>query len=516
MRSTEESALLAIAAGAGVDVRDRVTLWRERVAQDRPMIELVRSADVKYGVIQNRTSASRARITAHRRRPAGLDRGRLPHPSWTLRPGESVSSRVDEALSIINASAGTHAFVGVFAEEARADARALDERARAGDRMGALYGAIVAVKDIISVRGWSMSGGSRALRCPIADQDAEIVRRLRSADGVLIGTTNLHALAYGPFSTSSDSGPVRNPLRPDAVAGGSSGGSAAALVVGAVDLAVGTDTAGSIRIPGALCAVVGLKGTYGEAPMAGVHPLAPSLDHVGPMARSVTDAAVGWEVLSGMGLDPALRVRESLQGIVVADLGDAVREGLDPPVRAAFDSALETAVSLGARVRHIDLPDLHRAAGVMLCTIGPEALDVHRELLRDRATLLPEDVRLRLEASIFVQASDYVRAQRLRVRLAAQLNAALEVADVVLLPTVPIIAPALDALEGKVSDGAWTTRAAMSRFTLLGNLTGHPAVTIPWARDHAGAGIGIQLIGAHRGEAEMLSVGSALEHARHS
>lgn len=422
-----------------------------------------------------------------------------------------MAARVEEALAIIAAEAEGNAFTCVLAQEARAMARTLDERARAGEPMGSLYGARIAVKDMMAVRGRVASAGTRAFKSRVADCDAEVLRRLRAADGVLIGTTNLHALAYGPFSTSSDSGPVRNPLRPDAVAGGSSGGSAAALAMGAVDLAVGTDTAGSIRIPGALCAVVGLKGTYAQLPMAGVHPLAPSLDHVGPMARSVTDAAVGWEVMAGGRLDTVLSPPTSLEGVVLADLGDAVRQGLDAPVRAALEAALDAAVRLGARVRPVDLPDLHRAPGVMLCTIGPEALEVHRTLLQRRASLLPEDVRLRLEAGAFVQAADYVQAQHLRARLRGQLSAALEVADVVLLPTLPIIAPALDALDATVSDGAWTTRSAMSRFTLLANLTGHPAVTIPWARDHAGAGIGVQLIGPRHGEAVLMGIAAALE-----
>ena len=422
-----------------------------------------------------------------------------------------MAGRVEEALASIDAAAEGNAFTCVLAQEARETARILDERARSGELMGRLYGASIAVKDIMAVSGQVVSAGTRAFKGRLADRDAEVVRRLRAADGVVIGMTNLHALAYGPFSTSSDSGPVRNPRRLDAVAGGSSGGSAAALAMGAVDLAVGTDTAGSIRIPSALCAVVGLKGTYGEAPMTGVQPLAPSLDHVGPMARTVSDAALAWEVMSGARLDPALNPRESLEGVVVADLGDAVRAGLDPPVRDGLEAALAAAVRLGARVRPVELPDLHRAPGVMLCTIGPEALEVHRTLLQHRASLLPADVRLRLEAGAFVQAADYVRAQQLRARLSDQLSAALMVADVVLLPTLPIIAPALDALEATVSDGAWSTRAAMSRFTLLANLTGHPALTIPWARDHSGAGIGVQLIGPRHGEGVLTGIAAALE-----
>ncbi|WP_435198201.1 amidase [Janibacter sp. GS2] len=500
----DESSLKAVADRFGLDTRDRTRVWQERLAQDEPLFDLVRSWEPADGP---RSPGGRSRAaTVHRFGPTP--------PSWALQPGETMASRVEEALSIIEANPDAHAFTCVFADEARAAARRLDERARTGGRMGALYGATVAVKDVIGVGGRSVTGGTRALETGVAECDAEAVRRLRAADGVLIGMTNLHALAYGPFSTSSDSGSVRNPLRPEAVAGGSSGGSAAAVAMGAVDLALGTDTAGSIRIPSALCGVVGLKGTYGRAPMDGVCPLAPTLDHVGPIAATVHDAAVGWGVLTGAPHGAAMERRESLEGVVIGDLGDDIRTCVDASVLAALDSALATAVRLGAIVRPVSVADLGRAPGAMLCTIGPEALDVHGDLLRARASALPEDVRLRLEAGLFVPAVDYVRAQRLRARLGDQLSHALTEVDVVLLPTVPIIAPAADALDLTVGDGTWTTRAAMSRFTLLGNLTGHPSVSIPWGHDRAGGGVGVQLMGAHADEPGVLGIAHALEQGR--
>lgn len=418
-----------------------------------------------------------------------------------------MADRVEQALATIEAAAAAHVYTCVLAQEARGTARALDARARSGAPMGPLYGALVAVKDIVAVRGRSITGGTRALQLPADDQDAEVVARLRAADAVLIGMTNLHALAFGPFSTSSDEGPVVNPRRPDAVAGGSSGGSAAAVAMGTADLAIGTDTAGSIRIPSSVCGVVGLKGTYGRAPTAGVYPLAPTLDHVGPIGRTVDDVAIGWEVVTGAPVDAS----PSLAGVVIGDPGADIRNSLDPAVREALEGALHAAADLGARIRAVNIPTLPLAAAAMLCTIGPEAADVHRDLLQQHAELLPPDVRLRLEAGIFVSAADYARAQRLRARLRAELSASLTEVDLVLLPTLPIIAPALDALDAQVGDGTWTLRAAMSRFTSLANLTGHPALTLPWSEDHDGGGIGIQLIAAHQREDVLLGVARTLE-----
>ena len=500
--------LAAIASQFGLDARDRLGRWRERWATDQPLVDAVRSADVDC--------ASPTTPPRHRRsepRPPLFSRaeGMPSAPSWTLGPSDTAAARVHEALDVVDRRAEVHAFTSVWPDEAHAAARALDARACRGEKMGALYGAVVGVKDIMGVRGHAVSAGTRAFESVVAADDATVVGRLRAADAVIVGLTNLHALAYGPFSDSTDLGPVRNPLQLNAVAGGSSGGSAAAVAMGAVDVAIGTDTAGSIRMPAALCGVVGLKGGYGAAPLRGVYPLAPSLDHVGPLARTVRDAAIAWKVMTDSHSDMQATVPSSLEGVVVGDLRHYVRDYLDDEVREALESALEVARRLGGRVEPVTVPDLDRSPGAMLCTIGPEALDVHRELLAHRAELLPEDVRLRLEAGAFVTAADYVRAGRLRNRLRAQLSDALASVDVVLLPSLPIVAPLLDAVDAPVDGGRWTARSVMSRFTVLANLTGHPAVTIPWGRDARGAGIGLQLVGSPHREGDLLGVAGALE-----
>lgn len=366
------------------------------------------------------------------------------------------------------------------------------------------------MKDLIAVRGHQTTAGTHALQAPRSSQDAPVLAALVAAGAVLVGTTNLHALAFGPFSTSSDFGPAVNPRSPGSVAGGSSGGSAAAVASGAVDLALGTDTAGSIRIPASACGVVGLMATFGAVTTCGVLPLAPTLDHVGPIARTVREVAAAWFAMTGAPLattSPSGSLRELRIGVPTT----YVHEHLDTEVAAVLADALLEAGRRGAVVEEVEVEELDLAPAIMHCTIGPEALDVHGDLLCERGADLPTDVRLRLEAAMFVSAGDYVRAQRLRRRLTASVSAAVCAVEVLVLPTLPVVPPALDALEAVAGDGRWPVRSAMSRFTAPFNLTGHPALSIPRGTDSHGAGIGLQVVGAHHDEATVLEVGAALE-----
>lgn len=496
--------MTVLARRLGVDPTGRAEVWRARAAQDEPVIERVRSSRVRV------SSPRRARRVS----PAdATSRGRASLPSWERAPDERVADRVERALASIGEQRALNAFTAVFADRARRRARELDGRDAQGAPRGPLHGAVIAVKDLMAVQGYRASAGTRAFHATVAVEVAVIIERLTAAGAVLVGATNLHALAFGAFSTSGDAGVVGNPLRAGAVAGGSSGGSAAAVASGMIDLAIGTDTAGSIRIPGAACGVVGLKGTYAAAPTGGLYPLAPSLDHVGPMTRTVTDAARAWSVIRGdQRMRPFTRPM-SLAGVVIGEPSAYSREYLDPPVLDVVDSALATAVGLGARVETIDVPGLDLAPALMLCTIGAEALDVHLGLLRSRAVELPDDVRLRLEVAMLVSGADYARAQRLRRQLTREMNAVLDRVDMLLLPTLPVTVPLVKDIDG-MAGGRWPMRSAMSRLTAPFNLTGQPALTLPWGSDPHGGGIGVQVVGAHGDEPTVLQVASALEAAR--
>lgn len=280
-----------IAASFKVDSAGRLDSWRERVEQDRTLIDAVRALKpVSFDLDMGRDDISGDTILVFE--PAnGLH-------TWARNEGESCTARVEQALARIEANEHLNAFTGVFPLEALAEARALDERLSRGEDIGPFGGAIVAVKDIMGVRDVQVSAGTGAYQSLPGD-DSLVVARLRAAGGIIIGTANMHALAYGPFSTSSDFGPVRNPLNTAVVAGGSSGGSAAAVAAGLADIAVGTDTAGSIRMPAALCGVVGLKPTFSLVPAQGAQPLAASLDHIGPIARTVSDAHAALNAMLG-------------------------------------------------------------------------------------------------------------------------------------------------------------------------------------------------------------------------
>ncbi len=493
-------AMTARARRLGVPTAGREEVWCERAELDAPAIKTVWSVGL-----------STAAAPAEPRSAADFPLAPAAAPSGVLALGESVTDRVERALALIDDQREQNAFTTVFAGRARREARELDSRDAQGESRGPLHGAVLAVKDLMTVRGRRASAGTHAFHARLAQRDAEVLQRLTAAGAVLVGATNLHALAFGPFSTSSDFGVVGNPARSGAVAGGSSGGSASAVASGAVDIALGTDTAGSIRIPGAACGVVGLKGTFNAAPTDGIYPLGPTLDHVGPMTRTVADAALAWSVMCGQ--PASTSVPWSLEGVLIGEPVSFSREYLDEPVRNALDAAVAAAVELGARVVPVDLPGLQLAPALMLCTIGPEALAVNLDLLRSRAGELPADVRLRLEMAMLVSEADYERAQQLRRQLRVELAKVMTQVDVLMLPTLPITAPLVSDIDA-ATGGGWPVRSAMSRLTAPFNLTGQPALTLPWTTDPDGGGIGIQVVGAHRREHTVLHIAAALEAAR--
>lgn len=507
----EDRTLLEIAEGLGIDGTGRTGLWRERLTADRKSVDAVRTASAQGAV----HGAGQSWL------PEGaplraLKAGNAEH-AWTRLPGETVSDRVESHLDAISAHADLNAFTRIFARESREDAHELDRRLARGDEPGPLAGAIVAVKDVMRIRGSAASAGTRAFHMDAGD-DATVVARLRAAGAVIIGAANLHALAYGPFSTSSDFGVVGNPLNSQVVAGGSSGGSAAAVAAGLADLAIGTDTAGSIRMPAALCGVVGLKPTFGSVPTEGCQPLARTLDHIGPLARSVADVRAALSVLSGSTRQggqctdgqgpsdgpPLDQIRVGLPETYIERL-------LSPTVGDAFDCVLGRLRRLGAEIVPVTLPRLEIASSIMLCTLGAEAFSTFRDLLSRRASQLPLDVRLRLETGMFVSAADYLHAQELRDDLRRGIDAAFADVDVLMTPTIPIAAPSLDEIDGFVDGTDTPVRAAMNRLTLPFNLSGHPALSLPLTTDPGGAGIGLQIVAPRGDEAGLLSIAAQLE-----
>ena len=509
--------LSGVASQFTLDNPARHELWSRRLTEDSAVIEPLRRTDLRevrgLVTVENlrRRRPSEVHDAALTDRKGNAEGGTDPGPT---RKSGCNEARVRDALAQIGNRSGLNAFTEIFEAEALNTARALDSCASRGEDLGPLGGCLVGIKDLIDVQGYQTTGGTKALRNVPAEEDSPAVARLREAGAVIIGMTNLHALAYGALSTSSDFGAVGNPLVSGAVAGGSSGGSAAAVSAGLVDIALGTDTAGSIRIPSSLCGVVGLKPTYGLVPTGGVQALGPSLDHVGPIARTVSEVSLALEVLSDQPFPAELTRWDSLEGVVFGLPNQYFSERLEPQVRDALATAAHAIRELGGQVRRIDMPSAALSPAAQLCTLSAEAFDVHRELLVERGDMLPEDVRLRLEVGMFRTGPDYVRAQRIRAVLQAEMDVALREADLLLIPTLPITAPPRGAAHVDVEGDRWTTQFALTRLTMPFNLTGFPALTLPWASDRSGGSIGIQLATKPMSEATLLGAAHALEQHR--
>jgi aspartyl-tRNA(Asn)/glutamyl-tRNA(Gln) amidotransferase subunit A len=405
---------------------------------------------------------------------------------------------VRACLARIEARSDLNAFVTVLADHALADARRAEESIAHGRYLGPLHGIPVSIKDLVDVAGTKTTSGS-ALPAHEAACDAPIVRRLCAAGAIIIGKTNLHEFAFGTTSDETAFGPVRNPHDASRSAGGSSGGAAAALVEGMCLGSIGTDTGGSIRIPAAACGIVGLKPTLGELPVAGIVPLSATLDHVGPMARTVADAGLMFRALEGGRVEaPAAATGRLRFGIPRAYFC----EPLDPGVNTALDRAAAMLRDAGHDVLDLHIDDAAWTPDVYLHISLPEAAWYHAPMLERFADRYTPGVRLRIEMGRYVTAEDYVRAMRLRDVLRASVTHALGTCDALLLPALAIPAPPIGATTVDVDLTAATrapVRATMLKLTQLFNLTGHPAIAIPAGQGSDGLPRGLQLVG-HRGE----------------
>ena len=421
----------------------------------------------------------------------------------------TATERLDAALAAIaEHNPRTNAFVLVDEAGARAAARAVDEERRRGIDRGPLHGMPISVKDLIDVAGQPTTAASRVRRGHIATDDAPIVRRLREAGAILIGKTNLHEFALGTTSEESAYGPVRNPHDTSRSAGGSSGGSAAAVATGMSVASIGTDTGGSIRIPAAACGVVGFKPPLGEVPTDGVVPLSTTLDHAGPLARTVEDAANVWAVLAGR---PIPRL-EQPRTLALGALGGYFTQSLAADVRAAFENALERLRTCGVRIEPRTVQGTESIVETYTSISLPEAAHWHAATLDERASDYQQPVRERLERGRTIAAVSYLRAMDDRERLRRSVDAALEGCDALVLPTLPIVAPMLGAADVTMDTGETIpVRAAMLRLTQLFNVTGHPAISLPIESE--GLPVGMQLVGQREGSVALLHLARAVESA---
>lgn len=413
---------------------------------------------------------------------------------------------IEGCLARIEARRELNAFITLLADGALEAARTAARDVSAGRYLGPLHGIPVSLKDLIDVAGTPTTAGSNVpSRHPVAD--APVVERLRRAGAIVIGKTNLHEFAFGTTSEESAFGPVRHPRDASRSAGGSSSGAAVALVEGMCFGSVGTDTGGSIRIPSAACGTVGLKPTYGELPCDGIVPLSTTLDHVGPMTRTVGDAALMFAAMQGGAAHDDAAPRRLTFGAPEAYF----YERIDPEVSRALDRARSALRETGHHVRTVTIEHAAWTPDVYLHIVLAESAQYHAPMLEAHAAGYSPGVRARLEMGRYVLAEDYVRALRLREVLRRSVEAALHGCDALLLPALPIAAPPLGAATVDVAGVAEPVRAVMLRLTQLFNISGNPAIAMPAGVDSAGFPLSLQLVGQHGRTGRLLSVAAAVE-----
>jgi aspartyl-tRNA(Asn)/glutamyl-tRNA(Gln) amidotransferase subunit A len=455
----------------------------------------------------------------------------LDPQSWTLstlakaiRKKEISPLEVTRAFleRIENHDQKINAFITLLTPSALRAARQAERDILKGKYRGPLHGIPFAAKDLFFTKGIRTTCGSKILAHFIPQYDAAVIERLSSAGAILLGKLNMHEFAYGTTSVNPHYGAVRNPWDRERITGGSSGGSAAALACSFALLTLGTDTGGSIRIPAALCGIAGLKPTYGRISRYGVYPLCWSLDHPGPMARSVADLALAMNILAGHDpRDPATpqvpvpnytrALVKDLEGIRLGVPDRYYFDRLDEEVHAAVKKAIRDLKGLGAKVQPISIPHLHEAstaAFIALLAEGAAALE-RWHLTRSRD--LGEDVRSRLNLGAAIKATQYLKVQRVRGKVREIFMEAFQKVEVLVTPQLPITAPKIGQSNVSLGKGTESVPGALTRFTRIYNLIGIPSLCLPCGFSSSGMPIGLQIAAKPFAEETVLRVGHAYE-----
>lgn len=435
----------------------------------------------------------------------------------------SPTELIDSVLARIEATDETvGAFACVTAELARNAAAAATREISRGDYRGSLHGLPLAVKDLYDTAGVETTCSSRVRAGHVPSHDAVVVERLLQHGMVIVGKTNMHEFAFGGVTPLT-----RNPWNTGRIAGGSSGGSAAAVATGSCLVGLGTDTAGSIRIPATLCGTVGLKPTYGRVSKRGITPLSWSLDHAGPLTRHVGDSALVLNAIAGFDpLDPAAvdlpvpdytaRLQEGLPGLRVGVPINYFFDRVEDEVASAVRAAVALLEHLGAEVREVAVPQAEAIVPALRAICLPEASAYHQRSLRAKGDLYTSEVRTLLEAGELVLATDYIKGLRVRSVVQQGWKTMFDGIDVLVTPGLPFAAPEVGAQDVRWPDGfVEDLSTGLVRFTSVANLTGQPVLAMPVGRDSAGLPVGMQITGRPFDEATVLRVGQAYESAGH-
>lgn len=436
-----------------------------------------------------------------------------------VKPSELVEAHIER---INTTDDKLNSFVTVLAESALSSSLIAEKEIMSGNYRSPLHGIPIGLKDLYDTAGITTAVGSKIYRNRVPRKDAIVVSRLKEAGAIVVGKLQMHEFALGATSINPHDGPARNPWDTDRITGGSSGGSASSVAAGQCMASLGTDTGGSIRIPSALCGIVGLKPTFGRVSRNGVFPLSWTMDTVGPMTRTVEDSALMLNAMASFDPeDPGSASHKTedftkklglgIKGLTIGVPQEYFYETTSTEVREALSEAKKVFQSLGAQVIPISIPVLEHSLAISGTIMLTEAASVHESNLKDKASDIGDDVRLRLTQGALYSAVDYLKAQRGRHEFNSQMNKAMETVDILLAPTVGIGAPKIDDKTIVLHGVEYPALALMPRLTRPHNICGLPTISIPCGFTSSGLPIGMQLAGRAFEDSVVIQTADAYE-----
>ncbi len=414
-----------------------------------------------------------------------------------------------------------NAYITFMREEALKEAQKAEDEIASGNYKGVFHGMPIAIKDNIYVKGVKATMASKIHADFVPDYDAAVIEKLRKAGAIIIGKLNMHEYAWGATSASPHFGPVHNPWNKQKISGGSSGGSSAAIAMDMAFATLGTDTGGSIRIPSSMCGSVGLKPTYGRVSNYGSFPLAWTLDHIGPITKTVKDAAAMLEIIAGqddrdtntasVDIETYLeKVTGNVEGVVIGIEEDFFFKNVDAETEKVVRKQIDALEKAGATIKKIKMPAMDNAEWATMITILTEPAALHQKNHMERPQDFGPDLLFLFALGEMPSGVDYVHAQQIRQHLKEEFRQVFEEVDVLISPTMPIATPNIGDLTIDLNGTEVELMDHFIRFTGAGDITGLPALSVP-AGFRDGMPVGIQIMGAAFDEATILNVGYAIE-----
>lgn len=411
--------------------------------------------------------------------------------SGEMKPTELVSHLIDDAKKN---NPQNHIFITVTEERAMEEALKAENEMISGIFKGPLHGIPYTLKDLFKTKGTKTTGGSKVLADYVPEEDAAVVKQLSESGSVLLGKVNLHEFAHGAIGTNPHYGTVPNPYDSTRIAGGSSSGSGGAVAGGYGFFSLGTDTGGSVRVPAALCGLVGLKPTYGLLSTDGVIPYCWSLDHVGIIANTAYDTKL---VLASFVKDIGTSGKTPIdkKSIVVGIPSTFFYDDLDPEIEEALEKVKNNIVAMGATLKSVEMPDLQNSRTASLVIQLPEVLSYHSKYLEEKGTLYSPDIFAGMTAGQFILAEQYLRAKRMLNYYREQMRKIFTEVDVLLIPSTPCVAPKIEDSFVELGGKQTPVGNAVTKFFSLFNMTGNPSITVPAGFHSTGLPMGFQLVG---------------------